>query len=209
VHIPCSTSGQTLRGICSYGSLSPRGLRIFCLTGHEPKGRQAVALGAGKNPATPKTRSSDHVSQVAKRITSSACFSWPAFKTPASERAGGRGVWFYLILCWLKRRRRSSFLFDRPRSAMSTPQDKEAQHATERFVAPTSEDVKALEEEEGENLSVVDENVYHFDESRKLGVTSSVFLILNKMIGTGSLFPLPRWFPVFLAGFPRILTRDR
>ena len=28
--------------------------------------------------------------------------------------------------------------------------------------------------------------VFAYDESRKLGVTSSVFLILNKMIGTGS-----------------------
>ena len=31
------------------------------------------------------------------------------------------------------------------------------------------------------------EEVYKFDESRKLGVTSSIFLILNKMIGTGSM----------------------
>lgn len=30
------------------------------------------------------------------------------------------------------------------------------------------------------------EAVYHYDDSRKLGVTSAVFLILNKMIGTGS-----------------------
>jgi hypothetical protein len=32
---------------------------------------------------------------------------------------------------------------------------------------------------------VQDENTYQFSESRKLGVTGSVFLILNKMIGTG------------------------
>ncbi len=30
------------------------------------------------------------------------------------------------------------------------------------------------------------EQVFKIEESRKLGVTSSVFLILNKMIGTGS-----------------------
>lgn len=30
------------------------------------------------------------------------------------------------------------------------------------------------------------EQVYHYEDSRKLGVTSAVFLILNKMIGTGS-----------------------
>lgn len=34
--------------------------------------------------------------------------------------------------------------------------------------------------------SIAGEEVYQFDESRKLGITSSVFLILNKMIGTGS-----------------------
>lgn len=31
-----------------------------------------------------------------------------------------------------------------------------------------------------------DAQVFEYDDSRKLGVTSSVFLILNKMIGTGS-----------------------
>lgn len=31
-----------------------------------------------------------------------------------------------------------------------------------------------------------EEQVFKIQESRKLGVTSSVFLILNKMIGTGS-----------------------
>ena len=35
--------------------------------------------------------------------------------------------------------------------------------------------------------SLAGEVVYKFDESRKLGVTSSIFLILNKMIGTGSM----------------------
>ena len=33
--------------------------------------------------------------------------------------------------------------------------------------------------------SVQDELTYQFDDSRKLGITSSVFVILNKMIGTG------------------------
>jgi hypothetical protein len=32
---------------------------------------------------------------------------------------------------------------------------------------------------------VQDENTYQFDESRKIGITGAVFLILNKMIGTG------------------------
>ncbi|KAI5795328.1 amino acid/polyamine transporter I [Peziza echinospora] len=33
--------------------------------------------------------------------------------------------------------------------------------------------------------SIAGEEIYQFEDSRKLGVTSSVFLILNKMIGTG------------------------
>jgi hypothetical protein len=37
-----------------------------------------------------------------------------------------------------------------------------------------------------ENAVVQDENTYAYDDSRKLGVTGAVFLILNKMIGTGS-----------------------
>ena len=40
-----------------------------------------------------------------------------------------------------------------------------------------------------DTASITGEEVYQFDESRKLGVTSSVFLILNKMIGTGSMWP--------------------
>lgn len=38
----------------------------------------------------------------------------------------------------------------------------------------------------GPNGSVADEQVFQYDDSRKLGIVSSVFLILNKMIGTGS-----------------------
>jgi hypothetical protein len=33
---------------------------------------------------------------------------------------------------------------------------------------------------------VQDEQAFEFSESRKIGVTGAVFLILNKMIGTGS-----------------------
>ena len=36
------------------------------------------------------------------------------------------------------------------------------------------------------SVSLKGEQVFAYDKSRKLGVTSSVFLILNKMIGTGS-----------------------
>lgn len=35
------------------------------------------------------------------------------------------------------------------------------------------------------NGVVQDENTYSYSESRKIGVTGAVFLILNKMIGTG------------------------
>jgi hypothetical protein len=37
-----------------------------------------------------------------------------------------------------------------------------------------------------ENGTVQEDKTYAYDDSRKLGVTGAVFLILNKMIGTGS-----------------------
>lgn len=36
-----------------------------------------------------------------------------------------------------------------------------------------------------DNASFQDEQTFQFEDSRKLGVTSAVFLIINKMIGTG------------------------
>ncbi len=51
---------------------------------------------------------------------------------------------------------------------------KEAKGAT---IPPTY-----TEAAEGE---VQEENTYAYDDSRKLGITGAVFLILNKMIGTG------------------------
>lgn len=38
--------------------------------------------------------------------------------------------------------------------------------------------------------SVKDQETYAYDESRKIGVTGAVFLILNKMIGTGGILRL-------------------
>jgi len=38
---------------------------------------------------------------------------------------------------------------------------------------------------------VQDEQAFKFSESRKIGVTGAVFLILNKMIGTGSEYSCP------------------
>jgi hypothetical protein len=43
-----------------------------------------------------------------------------------------------------------------------------------------------------EEGSVEDDNAYVYDDSQKLGYTATVFVILNKMIGTGSTFNLPR-----------------
>lgn len=37
--------------------------------------------------------------------------------------------------------------------------------------------------------SIQDQETYAYDESRKIGVTGAVFLILNKMIGTGGMPP--------------------
>jgi hypothetical protein len=49
-----------------------------------------------------------------------------------------------------------------------------------------------------EDVVVQEEKTYAYDDSRKLGITGSVFLILNKMIGTGSMY--------FVDGGSRILT---
>lgn len=40
-----------------------------------------------------------------------------------------------------------------------------------------------------DNASAVDAQTYAYSEDRKIGVTGAVFLILNKMIGTGSECP--------------------
>lgn len=42
-----------------------------------------------------------------------------------------------------------------------------------------------------DNTSVQEDNAYVYDDSQKLGYTATVFVILNKMIGTGSrcIFP--------------------
>lgn len=45
---------------------------------------------------------------------------------------------------------------------------------------------KTTDTHTGPDGSVADEQVFQYDDSRKLGIVSSVFLILNKMIGTGS-----------------------
>lgn len=51
-----------------------------------------------------------------------------------------------------------------------------------------SNDTKALTTDDARSA---DEVVYEYEDSRKLGITSSVFLILNKMIGTGSTDAIP------------------
>jgi hypothetical protein len=39
-----------------------------------------------------------------------------------------------------------------------------------------------------DNTSVQDDQAYVYDDSQKLGYTATVFVILNKMIGTGSMY---------------------
>jgi hypothetical protein len=39
-----------------------------------------------------------------------------------------------------------------------------------------------------DNASVQDDQAYVYDDSQKLGYTATVFVILNKMIGTGSVY---------------------
>lgn len=69
---------------------------------------------------------------------------------------------------------------------MSTKADSDTVTATRRSVSP--DEVTADGETSPISGSSSEEGVrvFRFAESRKLGVTSSVFLILNKMIGTGS-----------------------
>lgn len=65
-----------------------------------------------------------------------------------------------------------------------------------------------LEDSPFENLrsygsnSLTGEVVYKFDESQKLGITSSIFLILNKMIGTGSMCYLPMSHEICINAVP-------
>lgn len=47
-------------------------------------------------------------------------------------------------------------------------------------------DTKQFDGPPGIEAVVEEEKTYAYSDSRKLGVTGSVFLILNKMIGTGS-----------------------
>lgn len=50
---------------------------------------------------------------------------------------------------------------------------------------PKSDDPSQSPPPDFANAVVQDENTYQFEESRKIGITGAVFLILNKMIGTG------------------------
>lgn len=58
-------------------------------------------------------------------------------------------------------------------------EDRDAAHKDKFF------DERESEEIQGPVVGQAEE-VFQFEDSRKLGITSSVFLILNKMIGTGS-----------------------
>lgn len=53
-------------------------------------------------------------------------------------------------------------------------------------------------EEVGDGAASIGAQKYSYTEDRKIGVTGAVFLILNKMIGTGSKSPHP--LPSYLAG---------
>jgi hypothetical protein len=76
---------------------------------------------------------------------------------------------------------------------------KDAEYATEPGKTGTAADINANlpshaadGDQSGDNGSLVDAQTYAYSEDRKIGVTGAVFLILNKMIGTGSTFlPFP------------------
>jgi hypothetical protein len=47
-----------------------------------------------------------------------------------------------------------------------------------------------ISDERPDNGSTIDAQNFAYSEDRKIGITGAVFLILNKMIGTGSKFSL-------------------
>jgi hypothetical protein len=63
--------------------------------------------------------------------------------------------------------------------------------------AKTTDDYGSASADAGAGSDVEDVQTYAYSDSRKLGVTGSVFLILNKMIGTGSRL-YPKLFPFFI-----------
>jgi hypothetical protein len=64
---------------------------------------------------------------------------------------------------------------------------------TDQNAPVTNTKTRASSDEEhvrgsNDESSVIDAQTYAYSEDRKIGVTGAVFLILNKMIGTGSTF---------------------
>lgn len=71
--------------------------------------------------------------------------------------------------------------------AMSTALDPSEETPLLRTMSKDSEhDVVAANHEEDRSIVSEDQVIQAYDESRKIGITGAVFLILNKMIGTGS-----------------------
>ncbi|KAI6782611.1 High-affinity methionine permease-like protein [Emericellopsis cladophorae] len=73
-----------------------------------------------------------------------------------------------------------------------SPSRNDAEHSAEPVKAGNAVDINAnlpphaaASDNSGDNGSFVDAQTYAYSEDRKIGVTGAVFLILNKMIGTG------------------------
>ena len=79
------------------------------------------------------------------------------------------------VLCFVPRAATTTTSFN-----MATKLDNEA------VLRASDRDSKSDDALPGFEATVEEEKTYAYDDSRKLGVTGSVFLILNKMIGTGS-----------------------
>lgn len=60
--------------------------------------------------------------------------------------------------------------------------------ATKEIEKSSQEDLSPFSGDGDARSTVGSVENFQFQEDRKLGVTSAVFLILNKMIGTGSMF---------------------
>jgi hypothetical protein len=71
-----------------------------------------------------------------------------------------------------------------------TPADMSAKHDDETKVV-RAVDTEASPPPNYDGASVQDDQAYVYDDSQKLGYTATVFVILNKMIGTGSVYRFP------------------
>ena len=65
------------------------------------------------------------------------------------------------------------------------PSDEETKGAGEHNARGDAVEVSDSTKSNDDQVSIQEDISFHYDDSQKIGVTGAVFLILNKMIGTG------------------------